>query len=255
MVTANGTGAGAYRKIKSQNKMSKIRAHRKHVYLNIITGDIANPGHGNVSWCCDSTYVSVGYYYTYGTIVSRLDEERMTWVVSRGSKTILECKMSEEQIAEREQKIAEDLQRRHELAKQTAYNNSERGMKEAIDKSLTIIEDHPAPSGDSRYYINGYYGCGVYRVWWSGGKIVAMLYGGYHNTCPRGVNYQKWWSAIDAAVEGRYPGAVCVKMDGSCTDLFFRDYEDSELVDNQAKVYAVPHYLGGTHINIQANLS
>lgn len=98
---------------------------------------------------------------------------------------------------------------------------------------------------------DGYRGCGVYRVAIKDGKIVATVYGGYHNSCPYLVDIQKWIPAISAELS-QY-GEV-VKADGSCCSFFLREIPITESI--QVKEYDVPApygngNLGFMHHNIE----
>ena len=112
---------------------------------------------------------------------------------------------------------------------------------------------------DPRYYINGYHGCGVYRLAIQGGRIVATLKGGYGQSKPEGVDYSAWVRAIDAHIQ---ESAVVygagewrmVKADGSGCQFFLRDEDAAELL--AVKEYNVPApngdgNMGYAHHNIQ----
>lgn len=74
------------------------RSYAKHVYIDMITGSIDNPGKGNLSFCGDKNKQTVGYFHSYGSINSHLDEENMCWIVTRGKKEIQRYYMNREQI-------------------------------------------------------------------------------------------------------------------------------------------------------------
>lgn len=96
---------------------------------------------------------------------------------------------------------------------------------------------------------DGYHGCGVYRVGWRNGKITCTLKGGYHDSCPYGTPAQAWKEAVERIMLQHADHIV--KMDGSGTEFFFRNFEDADLVTNATVSYLVPSSTGGMHLNIQ----
>jgi hypothetical protein len=123
-------------------------------------------------------------------------------------------------------------------------------IRKAIEDAVQFVADFPEPENDNRYYIGVYHGCGVYRLIIQTGKIIGSIYGGYHDSCPYGVDPQKWYDAICDYIKERVTGQyTIVKADGSGCQFFLRDSEDSELL--AVKEYDVPAYPCGIHHNIQ----
>lgn len=163
---------------------------------------------------------------------------------------------SGDKTAERAQFIKEFRKNwRENVRKQ--FNRSEEGLRKRVADAVTIVADVPAPVGDSRYYINGYHGCGVYRLAISSGKIVATLHGGYGDSKPDGVDYSAWVEAVNKYITEKIGGDLSmIKADGSCGQFFLRNEDDATLID--AKQYAVPHAygrgnMGYYHLNTQIN--
>jgi len=169
------------------------------------------------------------------------------------------------------------------IKKQKAYDNfyknylkhanDESFIRSELEKRIDIISEKPAPEGDERYYINGYHGCGVYRLIILNGKIAATIYRGIHNSCPNGTDQVIWGKSIMnyiteklgpsmknelKATEENYSPEfrnwVIVKADGSGCQFFLRDEEDKIFLN--VKEYNVPApngdgNLGYVHRNIQ----
>jgi hypothetical protein len=95
-----------------------------------------------------------------------------------------------------------------------------------------------------------YFSAGVYRVAFDKyGNVLASIKGGYHDSCPYLVNPDLWSKKVKEIFESIPEYHVTLKCDGSCGDLFLRDYYEFE--DSPVKVYTVPSYNGGTHVNMQ----
>lgn len=89
-----------------------------------------------------------------------------------------------------------------------------------------------------------YHGCGVYRVAVNHeNKIIASLYGGYHDSCPMNVKPDAW-EKVCKEVFASF-GHVH-KVDGSGTQFFFRENPGFEV-----KEYFVPNMNGFPHLNLQ----
>jgi len=126
--------------------------------------------------------------------------------------------------------------------------NTAKFITENVKKAVVIISDVPCNNDDPRYYINGYFGCGVYRLAIKDGKIVATIYGGYHNSKPYNTDKSKWVSAIDSYLKDRLGSNYqLVKADGSGCQFFLRNENDGIETIN----YFVPNANGGIHENIQ----
>jgi hypothetical protein len=129
------------------------------------------------------------------------------------------------------------------------WNNSDAGLRHWLAISVDIISELPAPKPDQPYYINGYHGCGVYRVAVQNGKIVATLHGGYHNSCPWGVDSFTWKVAVLNYLKEKLDNDFeIVKADGSGCTFFLRE----PLEDVEVKEYNVPSiYPPYVHHNIE----
>jgi len=68
--------------------MARFRARPKHVYIHLPTGLISNPGRGNVNWCNNPDYKSIGHYFTYFSISSIYDNNSQSWIVTRRNTEI-----------------------------------------------------------------------------------------------------------------------------------------------------------------------
>ena len=80
--------------------------------------------------------------------------------------------------------------------------------------------------------------------------MTCTLYGGFHGSKGYDCIPENVW--IDAVmIEMKKYSDHIVKMDGSGTQFFFRNFEDADLVTNATEVYYVPSYRGGLHLNIQ----
>lgn len=142
--------------------------------------------------------------------------------------------------------------RRNWLSKiQRELANTPEAIRAAVMNKVVVLSDVPAPEGDERYWINGYFGCGVYRLVIQAGRIVASIYGGYHNSIPYGVDYNKWHDAIISYLNERLGDDYSiVKADGSGCDFFLRHSEDAGLIHTAQ--YNVPSmHFPYTHENIQ----
>lgn len=96
----------------------------------------------------------------------------------------------------------------------------------------------------------GYRGCGVYRVGFKNGVKTCTVHGGFHDSTPYGVDKSKWAEAVENEMM-KY-SEVVVKMDGSGTEFFFRNFEDADKCVIATEVYFVPDLTtGGRHLNIQ----
>lgn len=130
-----------------------------------------------------------------------------------------------------------------------------------VADQVDIIADKPAPAGDNRYWINGYHGCGVYRLAIKAGRIVATIKGGYHDSKPySAIPTDMWVEAINTYLQDRLGEYTMVKADGSGCSFFLRDGADALLsIDTIAintKEYNVPAPNGDgsngyTHRNIE----
>lgn len=235
-----------------------MRAYAKHVYLNMVTGEIDNPGRGNLSWASNPDYTSIGHYHTYSTINSQLDESLMEWVVTRGKNVIGRYPLRREHIVKRAQRIADHIE---EVRRIIELNKPENIMTE-VKKAVEFIEDLPLPEpGDERYWINVYHGCGVYRLVIKDGKIVASLKGGFHDSCPYGIDKQRWYDAISLYLTERLgeqgyenPKWRFVKADGSGTYFYLRDPDDEVLIKTKNFTVPAPNgdgNMGFNHFNQQ----
>lgn len=80
------------------------RSYPLHVYLDIITGTVTNPGRGNLKMSRDPDYVSVGYFYTYFSVNATLIGNE--YVVTRYKQEIMRHVLTPEEIERREKYIS-----------------------------------------------------------------------------------------------------------------------------------------------------
>jgi hypothetical protein len=149
------------------------------------------------------------------------------------------------------------LERQRELKKREIANklylkncNSPEFLRKMLCEKIDIISEKPAPEGDGRYYINGYHGCGVYRLAVKEGKILATIHGGFHNSKPYGTEDDVWLNSIKSFLNEKIgEGYKLIKADGSGTYFYVRYSEDACLLN--VKEYDVPSAYGGVHHNIE----
>jgi hypothetical protein len=152
-------------------------------------------------------------------------------------------------------RIKEQRESEKRYKKYLKHANDAAFISEMLQNRIDIISEKPAPEGDNRYYVNGYHGCGVYRLAIINGRIVATIHGGFHNSCPNGTDQEKWLKAILAYVREKCGNDVkFVKADGSGCEFFLRDEDDAELI--AVKEYNVPApngngNMGFMHHNVQ----
>lgn len=96
-----------------------------------------------------------------------------------------------------------------------------------------------------------YFSAGVYRVAFDKyGNIIASVHGGFRDSCPYLVDSKKWVSKLEKTLNSLPDVHVVLKCDGSCGELFLRDYYEFE--NKKPKVYTVPNMQhGGVHVNMQ----
>lgn len=167
----------------------------------------------------------------------------------------------------------EQLKRAEERKKALEKARKERALRKAIEKEtkkiMPLARKAIALVGVAGYTDNNgnpvvhnspldvYRGCGSYIVGWKDGKITCALHGSYRMSasvigasCPSGVSRQAWSNAVTAVMSEHSDKQV--RMDGSGTEFFFRDFEDADLVTTATEVYYVPNLdTGGLHLNIQ----
>jgi len=120
---------------------------------------------------------------------------------------------------------------------------------------------------DNRYWLNGYRGCGVYRLFFENNKIVASLPGGYGRSLPYNKFYQlpygDWVQFVNSYVKNKMNNSVVVaKADGSGTYFYLRgdavkikedNFLSDEIVSIDTNNYYVPDIRGGMHLNMEIN--
>jgi hypothetical protein len=129
------------------------------------------------------------------------------------------------------------------------FNRSNKGLRLHLINAVNILSELPPAKEGQAYYINGYHGCGVYRVAIQHGKIVATLHGGYHNSCPWGVDNFTWEIAVLTYLKEKLGNDFeIVKADGSGCMFFLRE----SVEDVPVKEYNVPSiYPPYVHHNIE----
>lgn len=153
------------------------------------------------------------------------------------------------------EKINEQLKRDKQQALYLKRCNTPSFICEELKKRVDIISDLGDPGVDFegkplQYYINGYHGCGVYRLAIHNGKIVATIKGGYFDSAPFMTDKSKWAKAINEYLKEKLGESFnVVKADGSGCMFFLRYGEDAHLLPT--KEYNVPSTYGGVHHNIE----
>lgn len=96
-----------------------------------------------------------------------------------------------------------------------------------------------------------YFSAGVYRAAFDRyGNVIASVKGGFHDSCPYLTDSKKWVSKLEKTLNSLPDVHVVLKCDGSCGELFLRDYYEFE--NKKPKVYVVPNMQrGGVHVNMQ----
>lgn len=142
------------------------------------------------------------------------------------------------------EKVNEIKAKIHALRERNAKRNFQKKLKEKIKIGKWDRETNP----------NGqYFSAGVYRVAFdSQGNVLAAIHGGYHDSCPYLIDVKKWEKAVKKTFENLPNYHITLKCDGSCGDLFLREYYEFPNI----KVYDVPAPNGNgnngfVHENIQ----
>lgn len=137
-------------------------------------------------------------------------------------------------------------------------------LEKHLLKSLTIIQGNEYV-GDERYWLNGYFGCGVYRLFFVTGKVAATLKGGYGQSIPYNRFYQfsygAWVQFVNGYVKSKLSNnVVSAKADGSGTYFYLREEafaigDDNFLLSESQSIetnnYTVPNVNGGMHLNLE----
>lgn len=129
-------------------------------------------------------------------------------------------------------------------------NTQEELIREQLSKVFDVIAEKPTPEEGQPYYLEGYHGCGVYRLAILEGRIVGTLHGGYHDSNRLGIDDHVWINAVNEFLTEKFGDEVkFIKADGSGCRFYLRDPEDASYIASFK--YNVPSTIGVLHQNLE----
>ena len=129
------------------------------------------------------------------------------------------------------------------LLKEMQIRKANRNLSKKADDVIKFGKYDAEKNPDGQYF-----SAGVYRVVFDvNGNVLASVFGGFYGSTPNHVDTKKWRKLLEKKLMAIPNAHIILKADGSCGDLFLRDYYDFDNV----KIYDVPKFGGGFHTNIQ----